>query len=234
MKIAICDDDKKAADILMDILHQYPNPLEKIDVYFSGEEFLKQTETYDLLFLDIDMKGMDGIETARRIRLRDRKLKIVYVTAYSEYGGRAFSVHAFGYLLKPVTKKKILAQVEDARTYQEEEQEKSPLLEFSTKGGLIFLHPEEIYFFEFSGRRIFITARDGTYEMGGRLKDVKDRMEEYGFASPHKSFVVNLGEIKNMRGYEIYMTNGTVIPLAQKQSPLFKEILSKYLAGRRK
>lgn|GEM_PF-6308794 len=49
----------------MDILHQYPNPLEKIDVYFSGEEFLKQTETYDLLFLDIDMKGMDGIETAR-------------------------------------------------------------------------------------------------------------------------------------------------------------------------
>ncbi|MEE0643140.1 MULTISPECIES: hypothetical protein [unclassified Blautia] len=46
------------------------------------------------------------------------------MTAYSEYGGRAFSVHAFGYLLKPVTKKKILAQVEDARTYQEEEQEK--------------------------------------------------------------------------------------------------------------
>lgn len=111
---------------------------------------------------------------------------------------------------------------------------KSPLLEFSTKSGLIFLHPEEIYFFEFSGRRIFITARDGTYEMGGRLKDVRDRMEEYGFASPHKSFVVNLGEIKNMRGYEIYMTNGTVIPLAQKQSPLFKEVLSKYLAGRRK
>ena len=70
--------------------------------------------------------------------------------------------------------------------------------------------------------------------MGGRLKDVRDRMEEYGFASPHKSFVVNLGEIKNMRGYEIYMTNGTVIPLAQKQSPLFKEVLSKYLAGRRK
>lgn len=65
MKIAICDDDKRAADKLMDILHQYPNPLEKIDVYFSGEEFLKQTETYDLLFLDIDMKGMDGIETAR-------------------------------------------------------------------------------------------------------------------------------------------------------------------------
>ena len=102
MKIAICDDEKKASEALLEILEECPEPIEKTDVYFSGEELLRSTEQYDLLFLDIDMEGIDGIETARKIRLKDKKVKIVYVTAYSEYAGKAFSVHAFGYLLKPV------------------------------------------------------------------------------------------------------------------------------------
>lgn len=96
--------------------------LEKIQVYESGEEFLQAKERYDLLFLDIDMKGMDGIETARRIRLRDKKLKIVYVTAYSEYKGSLF--RTCWAPSKPVKKERVLRQVEDkALAYREEEKE---------------------------------------------------------------------------------------------------------------
>ena len=96
MKIAICDDEKKASETLLEILRECPESIEKTDIYFSGEELLLAEEQYDLLFLDIDMEGIDGIETARKIRLKDKKVKIVYVTAYSEYAGKAFSVHAFG------------------------------------------------------------------------------------------------------------------------------------------
>ena len=110
MKIAICDDEKKASEALLEILRECPESVEKTDVYFSGEELLRAKEQYDLLFLDIDMEGIDGIETARKIRLKDKKVKIVYVTAYSEYAGKAFSVHAFGYLLKPVKRKKSLGR----------------------------------------------------------------------------------------------------------------------------
>ena len=158
MKIAICDDEKKASEALLEILRECPESVEKTDVYFSGEELLRAKEQYDLLFLDIDMEGIDGIETARKIRLKDKKVKIVYVTAYSEYAGKAFSVHAFGYLLKPVKKEKVLRQVEDALAYKEEEQELSPVLEFETSQGRTRLHTADIYYFEIRGRQIKLAA----------------------------------------------------------------------------
>ena len=161
MKIAICDDEKKASEALLEILEECPEPIEKTDVYFSGEELLRSTEQYDLLFLDIDMEGIDGIETARKIRLKDKKVKIVYVTAYSEYAGKAFSVHAFGYLLKPVKKTSVLKQVADALAYREEEQKPSPVLEFETSQGRTRLHTADIYYFEIRGRQIKLAAEKG-------------------------------------------------------------------------
>ena len=79
MKIAICDDEKEIRESLRKILEEYKEPFEQIDLYTSGEELLEYDRNYDLLFLDIDMKGINGIETARKIRLKDKKIKIVYV-----------------------------------------------------------------------------------------------------------------------------------------------------------
>ena len=132
MKIAICDDEKEIRESLRKILEEYKEPFEQIDLYTSGEELLECDRNYDLLFLDIDMKGINGIETARKIRLKDKKIKIVYVTAYKEYASQAFSVHAFGYLLKPIKKEKIYRQIQDALSYEEETPKEIPILEFMT------------------------------------------------------------------------------------------------------
>ena len=159
MRIAICDDEKSARDLLLQMLWEYPEAFSCLDTYESGEEFLESGKNYDLLFLDIDMKGMDGIETARKIRLRDKKLKIVYVTAYREYAGKAFSVHAFGYLLKPVKKERLFAQIEDAKSYREEEKQEEEPLEFMTTEGRTLLLPGDIYYFEFWNRKIIKDMR---------------------------------------------------------------------------
>ena len=233
MRIAICDDEKSARDLLLQMLWEYPEAFSCLDTYESGEEFLESGKNYDLLFLDIDMKGMDGIETARKIRLRDKKLKIVYVTAYREYAGKAFSVHAFGYLLKPVKKERLFAQIEDAKSYREDEKQEEEPLEFMTTEGRTLLLPGDIYYFEFWNRKIRLCTKEGILEMKGKIGDVRDRMEKYGFAAPHKSFVVNLERIKNIKGYEIFLMNGACIPLSQKQAVGFKETLSKYLADRK-
>ena len=113
MRIAVCDDDETAVSFLRELIETYPKQKLCADGYSSGEDLLRSGHVYDLIFLDIDMRGIDGIETARRIRVHDRKVKIVYVTSYKEYAGRAFSVHAFGYLLKPVKQEKLWKQIEE-------------------------------------------------------------------------------------------------------------------------
>ena len=127
----MCDDDETAVSFLRELIESYPKQKLNADGYSSGEDLLRTGNIYDLIFLDIDMKGIDGIETARRIRIHDRKVKIVYVTSYKEYAGKAFSVHAFGYLLKPVKQEKIWKQIEDALLWQEEEAPEVKQVEFT-------------------------------------------------------------------------------------------------------
>lgn len=232
MRIAVCDDDETAVSFLRELIESYPKQKLSADGYSSGEDLLRTGNIYDLIFLDIDMKGIDGIETARRIRIHDRKVKIVYVTSYKEYAGKAFSVHAFGYLLKPVKQEKIWKQIEDALLWQEEEAPEVKQVEFTAVEGLVRLPVDMIYYFEYQNRRIYMKAKDTTYEMQGKISDIAGRMEEYGFSVPHKSFVVNLYHVKNIKGYEILMMNGEWIPLSQKQAVQFKEKLSLYLADK--
>ena len=232
MRIAVCDDDETAVSFLRELIESYPKQKLSADGYSSGEDLLRTGNIYDLIFLEIDMKGIDGIETARRIRIHDRKVKIVYVTSYKEYAGKAFSVHAFGYLLKPVKQEKIWKQIEDALLWQEEEAPEVKQVEFTAVEGLVRLPVDMIYYFEYQNRRIYMKAKDTTYEMRGRISDLAGRMEEYGFSVPHKSFVVNLYHVKNIKGYEILMMNGEWIPLSQKQAVQFKEKLSLYLADK--
>ena len=232
MRIAVCDDDETAVSFLRELIESYPKQKLSADGYSSGEDLLRTGNIYDLIFLDIDMKGIDGIETARRIRIHDRKVKIVYVTSYKEYAGKAFSVHAFGYLLKPVKQEKIWKQIEDALLWQEEEAPEVKQVEFTAVEGLVRLPVDMIYYFEYQNRRIYMKAKDTTYEMRGRISDIAGRMEEYGFSVPQKSFVVTLYHVKNIKGYEILMMNGEWIPLSQKQAVQFKEKLSLYLADK--
>ena len=92
-----------------------------IQEFESGEALLRLEETFPVIFLDIDMKGISGIETARLLRKKDKKAKIIYVTAYDDFREYAFSVHAFAYLVKPLDGEKIRQILKEAMEYTEEE-----------------------------------------------------------------------------------------------------------------
>lgn len=228
-RIAVCDDEPEVTRQMAEYIKSVEKPC-TVDLYSSGESLLAAKKEFDLIFLDIDMKGINGIETARKLRRTDKKVKIIYVSAYPDYASHAFSVHAFGYLLKPVKKEQICRQIREAMDYAVSEEPKT-FLRFETDEGLMEFELGDIYYFEYLCRKIQIHTKVGNYWIRGSITELAARMEPHGFCMPHKSFTVNLFYVKSIKGYDIHMMDGSLIPLSQKKSVEFREKLSRFMAS---
>lgn len=228
ISIAICDDDDKVINQMKKYVEEYQGDKCTINTYSCGEELLSGKKKFHAIFLDIDMTGIDGIETAKRIRNYDKDVKIIYITNFTDYENLAFQVHAFGYLNKPVKKQQIYTQLNEVVEYlKDKEQEK--LLKFVTLEGVILLAAKDIYYFEYVNRRVKIKTLDNSYNLKESITAMAKYMEKYGFLMPHKSFTVNLFYVKSIKGYDIFMMDGSIIPLSQKKSAEFREKFNIYL-----
>lgn len=232
IRIAVCDDEERERNRMKEMLEEYKGIPVEADTFADGEELLKTPLAYDIILLDIDMEGMNGIETARQIRVRNKEVKLIYVTNYSDYTIFAFAVHAFAYLMKPLVRETLYAQLEEAVSYGISGPD--PEIEFHTTEGIVRIKPSCILYFEYLERYVVIHTKNGCSRMRGKIAETARQMEMYGFGVPHKSFVVNLHEVQNIRGYEITMTDGAVIPLSQKKSVGFRRALNSCLAGERR
>ncbi len=229
INIAICDDDLITLHNTKDLIEEYKIKEFNIKTYSSGEELLKSKREFDIIFLDIDMGGINGIETAKRIRVYDKQVKIIYVTNYTDYTSMAFSVHAFGYLVKPLRLEEVHHQLNEALSYMKEDKEE--LVEFITNEGLVRINLNKIYYFEYQSRKVLMKTNDKIYILKEKISDISSRMRSYGFEMPHKSFVVNLYNVKSIKGYDIFMMDESVIPLSQKKSTEFRKTLNIYLSN---
>ena len=229
-KIAVCDDEEALSAQVKDLITEW-NPSIDVLCFSSGEELLENYQSYEAVFLDIDMAGMNGIETGKAIRRLDKDIKIVYLTAYRDYVSGAFGVHAFQYLLKPVNKKAIWNVLEEIFRYMRSA-EKKIILDFHTVEGALCLPVESIYFFEYENRKIRIVTDKEQYYMADKIGNVAKRMAEFGFSMPHQSFVVNMFHVKNVKNQQIFLDNGMEIPLSQKKQKIWKQELMGYLSKR--
>ena len=228
INIAICDDDKNVIIQLEKHLDEYEGDKCIVTTYNCGEDFLRDRKSFNIIFLDISMAGMDGIETAKKIRGYDKNVKIVYVTNFTDYANLAFEVHAFGYLNKPIKKEQIYKQLGEARAYSLNAEE-AEQFEFITTEGVVRLLTRDIYYFEYLNRSVKIKAQYKTYILKEKITTIAGYMNKYGFLAPHKSFVVNLFHVKSIRGYDIHMMDGSIIPLSQKKSAEFREKFNIFL-----
>lgn len=229
-KIAVCDDEEAVSAQVKELITEW-NPSVDVVCFSSGEALLENYQSYEAVFLDIDMAGMNGIETGKAIRKMDKDTKIVYLTAYRDYVSGAFGVHAFQYLLKPVNKKAIWNVLEEIFRYTKAA-EKKIILDFHTVDGSLCLPVERIYFFEYENRKIRIVTDEEQYYMSDKIGNVAKRMAEFGFSMPHQSFVVNMFHVKNVKNQQIFLDNGMDIPLSQKKQKIWKQELMEYLSRR--
>ena len=231
LEIAICDDDKYELDQLNTMIAKYCNEKNiKIftSIYEKGEELLHSTKKFHIIFLDIQMDQINGIEVAKIIRSKDKNVKIIYVTNFSNYQTDAFSVRAFGYVTKPFTYETICKQLDDAIEYTKMEKDKINFT-FDTNLGIKTLNLEDIYYFESCDHKIEIVAKDRTYKINDSITNIIHNFKRYGFSMPHKSFVVNLYYVSSIKGYDVSLTSGDLIPISQKRAVEFKADFHSYL-----
>ena len=228
MKIGICDDDKEIREMLQDKVHSlYPKA--DIKLYASGEELLAG-ELPDILLLDIQMQGKNGIETAKELRQTDRHLIIIFVTAIEDYVFQAFDVDALHYLVKPFSDVKFSEVLHRAAEQYEGKQESTnakadkPSLFVTTGGMHITVNYEDIVYAEVFNRKVMIHTMDSDIEYYGKLKDLQEKAGE-GFYRPHRAYLVNFDFIRKYDAKIIYMKKGQALMAKQNYQGFVKSYL---------
>jgi Response regulator of the LytR/AlgR family len=231
LEIALCDDDEYELDLLNKMVSKYCKE-RKIKVftqtYTKGEELMHSPTKFHIIFLDIKIGQTDGIEVAKILRENDKHAKIIYVTNFSNYQNDAFSVRAFGYVVKPVTYEIICKQLDDAIEYSQLEKNKITFT-VNTDFGIKTINIEDIYYVESYNHKIEIVTKDRTYKVSDSINNIFNNFKSYGFSMPHKSFVVNLLYVSSIKGYDVVLTNGDFIPISQKRAVQFKAEFHSFL-----
>lgn len=204
VRIAICDDDKNFAGGLETLVMEEAEVMGvqiETEVFFDGKPLLKELERgtrYDLMFLDIEMEHINGIEVARSIRETDKTVLLIYISAYEQYLKELFEVEPFRFLSKPFGMGQFRRYFREAICRIGEE---NAYYQFSFNKRLRKVAFRDIVYFESRNRVIHIFLNDGSEEQFyGKLNDVEKEIEESRqcFLRIHQSFLVNYSYIKKI------------------------------------
>jgi DNA-binding LytR/AlgR family response regulator len=236
IKIALCDDQTDELAMLDNVIKQYGNERDlmlKTFLFRRGEELLTSWEEFDIVFLDIYMGGIDGMETAKSIRKKDKQVEIIFITSHIGLTKEALSVHAFEYLDKPVSKEMIYKQMNEVLEKLTQNKpsyaRKKEMVEINTGKSTMRFAVEDIFYFERNDRKIKVVTSKGNYIVNETISSLEEKFRKYDFVMPHQSFVVNINHMQDYFKDEIIMTNFDVIPVAQKRSSDFKRVMRDFL-----
>ena len=234
LKIAVCEDEAVERILIKEHIEEYTaeyNIQYVIRLFDSAEQFLESGHIPDILFLDILMNEKDGLQLGRELRNSKNNIIIIYTTSLEEKMAAAFNkIHSFGFLVKPIGKVAIYKMLDDAIA-EIEKRVVIPRVTFvSENNTLIDLSIRDIYYFEYSSRKIRIATKDGDYTcINEKITGIADKMEPYGFVMSHQSFVVNLYYVNNMRPQSLIMKNGDSVYLAQKRAAAVRKKLMQFV-----
>lgn len=208
--IAICDDDPLFIEKLESYLDKLQNNDCDYDVFFDALELSKYLKScsyqYDVYFLDIEMKQLDGLTLAKNLRKKDLNPLIIFLTSYPKYVFDVFDVFAFDFIIKPVTINQFEKVLNKVRTYLAAVKKR---FTFSYRKNTFSIPLEQILYIEKSGRKAFIHTKEETYQCNMTLDDIWKQLDYSLFVSIHISCIVNLSYVSTIVRDELTLTNGS-------------------------
>ncbi len=213
---AICDDDPIAIEYIQTLVTEWAaqrGVVLNLMVFASAEAFLfcyADKKDFDLLLLDVEMDGMDGVSLARQLRQENQDVQIVFITGYSDYIADGYDVAALHYLMKPLDPEKLFAVLDRAA---ERLRRSEHTLYFESMGEMVRMPLHRIRALEVRQNYVTVHA-DRDYTVKKALTEFERELDD-SFFRTGRSWIVNLAYVQRVTRTEALLTGGTTVPLAR-------------------
>ena len=215
-RIAICDDEQNQIEYITSIVTSWSNHKGhscEIRTFASAEAFLfeyEEDKAYDILLLDVEMKNMNGIELAKRIRKDNNRAEILFITSHFEFVGEGYEVDALHYLIKPISVEKLTQVLTKAA---EKLSVEPPSVVISCEGETVKLYESDILYVESFLHYIVIHTKDNEYKIKENISVFENKVSDV-FYRIHRSYLVSLKYITRISRTSVNIGN-TELPLSR-------------------
>lgn len=236
IKISIVEDEDKEAELLEQLLNGYAaehNRKFSVSRYSNPENFLSgfDPET-DIVFLDICMPVLTGMEVARKLRESKYASVIIFVTNMLQYAVEGYSVQASDFIVKPASAVSVNRIMDRVLSQLDRSEQKTVMLKDSSSGEITTLKVGDIYFIEINRHRITWHTRLGNFVDWGSMNAVQEQLPSKTFARCHVSYLVNLNHVKGTKK-DVVLVGGESLPVSRSYKSAFYAELATYIGEAR-
>ncbi|QHQ62364.1 response regulator [Anaerocolumna sedimenticola] len=233
LRIAICDDERRARDMLRFSLEKIlqEDKEEVVYEFSSGAVAVRWLKHHpgeiDLLFLDVEMEGISGIETARQIRIFDQKMYIVFITGFPDFVFDGYRVQALDYLLKPTDQGRLNELLQLVRNLVSKSFNEQ--FTFQNADGIYRLYLTDILYCYSDRRKVFVVTRNKTLSLYAKMEDVQNQLGAE-FIRIHQRFLVNATAVEQINN-KMVVVDGRELPLSRSLKAEASTKLAKVMLG---
>ncbi len=228
--IAICDDEKDFVVYLTGLLNQYATETGeeiKITAYYDGMELIEKYDTtIDLIFLDIQMRLVNGLRAAERVRQMDEKVGIIFLTTLTQYGLEGYKYQAANYIIKPMKYVRLKAEMD--QWLKKHRKDDSPSIVMANDTGKYKVFLKSLRYVETFNRNLLLHTEQENIICYKSMKEMEQELQDRGFIRCHTSYIVNLFYVKGVNKLEMELITGEIIPISQPKRKGVMEKLAEY------